>query len=823
MSNAPPPSRTQDLYSTANPLPPEFSRIYNSHSLDGHPPTFTILQLNCHNRKNTTLSVVSSESLSLAMLLQEPWTNLVDHLPPTHPGWHRVTLVDRPGNSSERQQCCIYINKSTPTYNFHRLLGSSKLLTAVSLSICTEHSTPQVFFLISLYNPPSSFSAIPKLQSWLGNHYSRQTPTILMMDSNLHHPRWNPPKYHHTHPASKDLIRLCGQKGFTLTSPTGIPTFQGARGAQTTIDLCWTNVRCRQNVRCCTVALNNHASDHQPIHLELSIGGIPKATLSTKEIDSMVERLTTGIQQCHLKQGAVKWRGSARSKGWWDPSILGPLVADQRLTFLEQVKKAKKAGNLAFSQLGRVVKSTYGLNTKLARRLVISVVYPWVLFASIFWYTQRTTKAAEEMLEVLYHQACRLITGLFRQTPTVYLKKSSGLLPFSKIHTRQTHSYILKALTYPSSHPVSPILKTELTGLKPTFPSHIHSLISPSTLLQFRDSPLETIQLTPAPPWVAPLCQVQNIDTPRKEAMELVPHQLQREKDRGSLIFFTDGSWIPEKGAGAAAVAHLTPNCQAVARIQQHNTISNFEIELIGVNLAIKAAKEVMKNHPSDDYSALVIFGDNQAALTRSADPRAFTSAQHLYTDNFFSLKHLGLPARLYWTPGHEGITANEQADTLAKADAQGVNPRSALVEETIHLPYSLSTAQQKNRLSTGIPEKLTSKEIKRFGFKEDTTALLKALDKQEKGLATIILKLQADHVPLNNFLFKIKAVLDPRYRELRRILKRKICKLRSGINPDSFRSIMDNPKALHEVVSFILATKRFPNIQYYNNTSKND
>jgi ribonuclease HI len=111
------------------------------------------------------------------------------------------------------------------------------------------------------------------------------------------------------------------------------------------------------------------------------------------------------------------------------------------------------------------------------------------------------------------------------------------------------------------------------------------------------------------------------------------------------LIFFTDGSWIPEKGAGAAAVAHLTPNCQAVARIRQHDNISNFETELIGVNLAIKAAKEVMKNHPSDDYSALVIFGDNQAALTRSADPRAFTSAQHLYTDNFFSLKHLGLPA----------------------------------------------------------------------------------------------------------------------------------------------------------------------------------
>ena len=52
------------------------------------------------------------------------------------------------------------------------------------------------------------------------------------------------------------------------------------------------------------------------------------------------------------------------------------IILDQRLTFSEQVQKAKKAGNLAFSQLGQVVKSTYGLNTKLAQRLVILVVYP---------------------------------------------------------------------------------------------------------------------------------------------------------------------------------------------------------------------------------------------------------------------------------------------------------------------------------------------------------------------------------------------------------------------------------------------------------------
>ncbi|PLW06076.1 hypothetical protein PCANC_27696 [Puccinia coronata f. sp. avenae] len=332
MSNTPPPSRTHDLYPTANPLPPEFSRIFNSHSLDGHPPTFTILQLNCHNRKDTTLSVLSSKSSSLAILLQDPWNNPVDHLPPTHLGWQRVTLVDRPGNSSERMQCCIYIKNSTLTYNFHRLLRNSKFLMAVN-----SQATVLAWETLLQTNPHYPYDGLkstsPKVES----------PKIPPHSPSLQRP-------HQT-------LRT---EGFHLDSPTGVPTFQGARVTQTTIDLCWTNVRCRKSFRRCTVALDNHASDHQPIHLELSIGGsfvhpmpirgisfdkvntahlqndvptllgtfpVPKATLSTNKIDLMVKRLTAGIQQCHLKQGAAKWRGSARSKNWWDPSILGHLVA----------------------------------------------------------------------------------------------------------------------------------------------------------------------------------------------------------------------------------------------------------------------------------------------------------------------------------------------------------------------------------------------------------------------------------------------------------------------------------------------------------------
>ncbi|MBW0503839.1 hypothetical protein O181_043554 [Austropuccinia psidii MF-1] len=51
----------------------------------------TSLQLNCHNRYDSTLSILNSELTHVALLLQEPWIN-----PPTHKNWHRLTPANTP-------------------------------------------------------------------------------------------------------------------------------------------------------------------------------------------------------------------------------------------------------------------------------------------------------------------------------------------------------------------------------------------------------------------------------------------------------------------------------------------------------------------------------------------------------------------------------------------------------------------------------------------------------------------------------------------------------------------------------------------------------
>ncbi|MBW0498142.1 hypothetical protein O181_037857 [Austropuccinia psidii MF-1] len=95
--------------------------------------------------------------------------------------------------------------------------------------------------LLSVYNTPTSFDGLPHLQTWLNNLVNRNTPTLIIIDSNLHHRLWNPPQYQHSHPESRQLLRMCGKKGFKLISPKHIQTFFGATGQPSTIDLTWAN------------------------------------------------------------------------------------------------------------------------------------------------------------------------------------------------------------------------------------------------------------------------------------------------------------------------------------------------------------------------------------------------------------------------------------------------------------------------------------------------------------------------------------------------------------------------------------------------------
>ncbi|KNZ47985.1 hypothetical protein VP01_599g3 [Puccinia sorghi] len=513
------------------------------------------------------------------------------------------------------------------------------------------------------------------------------------------------------------------------------------------------------------------------------------------------------------------------------------IILDQKLTFSEQVQKIKKIGNLSVLQLSRIVKSTYGLNPGLTRRLVLAVVYARVLFGSIAWYTRRNAKGVKEMLDGIYNQAARLITGLFKQTPLVFVKKGCGLKSLTTIHLKNTHSYILKALTYPSSHPIHPILRADLTDNRSTFPSVVQAMLLTRQPFNFLERPIETILPSPLPPWVSPVSEITNLGIKRTDVLALIPQQVEKERRQNTLVIFTDGSWIPSEGAGAAAVVHDSTR-KAVVALPNHNTITNFETELIGIHLAIKLAKEMTSSPNASSIAGVAIFSDNQGALINSTHPIRSESGQALALANFLDCKTLGTQVRLYWSPGHEGLKSNEKADSLARSAAHSSAEGNSNEFACTLLPASLSKLRQTcgaRILQEDDELQFAREDLACFGFRKDPLPVVRALDCLERGLATIIHQLRANNAPLKNFLFKIKATLDPRcptcgvwetaqhflmfctrYRLQRQSLKKRLRRLKCGVNPDSFRSIMDNAKAMAEVGQFVLDTQRFPNIRKY-------
>ncbi|MBW0575402.1 hypothetical protein O181_115117 [Austropuccinia psidii MF-1] len=172
---------------------------------------------------------------------------------------------NHPYTQPKKPRTCIYINKQIPSHQIINHPQESNLLTTITL-LGVYNSIPQLT-LLSLYNPPTTFSAINILNQWLQTEATQQTPTLLVMASNLHHPHWNPSKYTHTHTQARNLIKICGKKGFHLILPRCIPTFLGAVGKPMMIDLIWANLKPTTQVQ-----LNNHSSDHHLIITIMSQG-----------------------------------------------------------------------------------------------------------------------------------------------------------------------------------------------------------------------------------------------------------------------------------------------------------------------------------------------------------------------------------------------------------------------------------------------------------------------------------------------------------------------------------------------------------------------
>lgn len=146
--------------------------------------------------------------------------------------------------------------------------------------------------VISAYNPPSHNSGLPVLKDWFAQHNDRNTATVMGIDGNLHHSLWNPTYYKHTHSLAKELIRICGSAGFTLTSQKHVPTFypRARNVSPTTLDLTWINFALtRFSVTGCTSS-ENCGSDHQLLLTKIVLDSpLEESTHNTARFETMAK------------------------------------------------------------------------------------------------------------------------------------------------------------------------------------------------------------------------------------------------------------------------------------------------------------------------------------------------------------------------------------------------------------------------------------------------------------------------------------------------------------------------------------------------------
>ncbi|MBW0493084.1 hypothetical protein O181_032799 [Austropuccinia psidii MF-1] len=208
------------------PVPKSLSKTFYQEDpplLYIHNNQFSILQLNCHNRKDTMLSILNAEQTHLVLLLQEPWVYYDSFLHPPHQEWDLYIPKPNPKTKNDKTRSCIYVKKLIPRHNITQYPFISNFITAITINFSSISN--KSITLLSVYNTPPKFEGLEPLKSWLTEYSLRSLPTMIAIDSNLHHPLWNPPSYHHSHPEAKELPKIMEGKSLYLSSLMGIPAF----------------------------------------------------------------------------------------------------------------------------------------------------------------------------------------------------------------------------------------------------------------------------------------------------------------------------------------------------------------------------------------------------------------------------------------------------------------------------------------------------------------------------------------------------------------------------------------------------------------------
>ena len=298
---------------------------------------------------------------------------------------------------------------------------------------------------------------------------------------------------------------------------------------------------------------------------------------------------------------------------------------------------------------------------------------------------------------------------------------------------------------------------------------------------------------------------------------------------------YSDGSGN-EGNVGAAAIMKFGFRIPKTARFHLGSLTKHtvFEGECIGQLLGLRLLQSSSINLNGREISLGV---DNQAAIAR-LNMRVSNSATYI-TDEIYKVvyelttKFPRAKFEVRWTPGHVGITGNEEVDIEAKKAASGprfnTNCNFGILKRPLPISRSAHRQTLRDEVSLLYREEFQRSARTRRSIRYDpsmpSNKYRKIIESMPRLHVSILTQLRTNHIPLRAYLHKIKAadspicphcedapetvthflMFCPRYATQRRELR---STLRPGQNLDL--TLLGDKGSMANLLRFVRKSKRF-------------
>lgn len=308
------------------------------------------------------------------------------------------------------------------------------------------------------------------------------------------------------------------------------------------------------------------------------------------------------------------------------------VVLDKKLNWNSHIKSTTERAVRAMWACRRMFGRTWGLSSKMIYWMYIMIVRPIITYGAIVWWPKVQQKSIMNKLTSLQRLACLGITGAMRSCPTAAMEALIGLTPL--------HIYIKKSAATCAAR-----LQLVNQYEHDDHMGHLDILNELTDLDMFFRVP----DVMPKE-----LCFGRSfgVTVPDRTDWDTGGPSLEPT----SLVWFTDGSKM-DSGVG---IGVFGPNHKISKSLGTHPSVFLAEIHAIETCASTILTKGLKG-------ASIHILSDSQAALKALAsncmDSKSVKSCYKLLQSLSCNNK-----VRLWWIPGHKGITGNEIADELARA-----------------------------------------------------------------------------------------------------------------------------------------------------------